>query len=441
LKEDYFHFIGHAVFVCPDWDLNEPRKIRLVWNIPADDWNLANSFAVGQRSQMIERSLNEFCHAVFMGGDITVHEVDIYGCPLYISIQGQYRFDSNDFYDMVGKTARAVREYWQDYRFPYFLVTMIPTNQPCCSQGGTGLTNSYSLFISEEIDDVDDMKFLLTHEIFHVWNGRKIQREEPEELVYWFAEGFTDYFTRLILLRAGLITMPEYIDDVNSTIAELYESPARNITNRRILEKTHVDYTVECIPYLRGDLLALRWDARIKKTGSGNSLDNLMKDLLAAAVQSGVLVSAANIDSLISPYLPGGAMPDIRDYIDKGRMIPISSDALGPCAHLDTAECTPFDLGFTYERPPEGESWKIFGVDPDGPAYAAGLRNGQILLGRSITWNDTKKPVVLKIRDQNGVESILEYLPEGKSFSVPQFVFDSAAYNADSSYCHEWFGY
>jgi len=441
LGSDFFHFIGHGLFVYPDWDLEKTREIRVTWNNLPATWNLANSFGVGDTDQTVQCSLDELCHAVYMGGNIRVHQIDVMGRPVFTSIIGDWQFQVDDFDTLVGKTVRAVREYWNDFEFPFFLVTMIPTDQPCCSKGGTGLSDSYGLFVSAETEDLDDLKFLLAHELFHTWNGRKIQRQHPEELVYWFAEGFTDYFTLLILLRSGLITLQEYIEDVNRTLVNLHESPARNITNQEILERTHKDQIVERIPYLRGDLVALRWDAAIKRvTGGTFSLDNLMKDLLNAAINSGTLVSSQSIDSLIRPYLRDGVVDDIQSFIDSGKTVVLSDSDLGPCVSLDTVEISPFDLGFCYSKPKEGDPWMISGVDPEGPAFAAGLRDGQTLEGRSIHWNQTEKPVVLQVRNKNGELKEIKYYPKGKPFPVPQFRLDLNEYKTDSSACLKWFG-
>jgi predicted metalloprotease with PDZ domain len=76
---------------------------------------------------------------------------------------------------------------------------------------------------------------------------------------------------------------------------------------------------VERIPYLRGDLLALRWNAAIKRSSGGTySIDNLMADLLAAATSAGIVVSADNIDTLIRPYLTNGVRKDIQKYVEEG---------------------------------------------------------------------------------------------------------------------------
>ncbi|MEZ5359703.1 MAG: hypothetical protein R3F48_12870 [Candidatus Zixiibacteriota bacterium] len=433
-RADLFHCIGHAVFAYPDWNLYESLDIELNWeNIPPG-WKLSNSFGINDEHQNITRNLDDFCHTIFLGGNIQQHRIDISGYPVNIAIYGEWAFDISEFNRQIDKSMHAVRGFWNDYDFPYFLVTLLPTDEPCCSKGGTGLIDSYALFVSQDFPDASGLIKLLTHELFHTWNGRKIRRQAPEELVYWFAEGFTDYYTRLILYRAGLMTLSEYIEDINSTIVDLYQSPARNVINNAILENNHQDKDIEKIPYIRGDLLALRWDTMIINSSAGKyNLDNLMKDLLRAAELDGVVVSADNIDSLIRPYLSSGVSSDIEYFVDSGHTVVIPSDGLGALGILDTVKITPFDLGFVYQKPPEGAPWIISGVDIDGPAYTAGLRDGQILKGRSIYWNNIDKPVELKIIDSNGQAIDISYLPVGKPIPIPQYRLASSA-TMDSSH-------
>lgn len=57
----------------------------------------------------------------------------------------------------------------------------------------------------------------LAHEFFHSWNGHAIQAEDYASS-RWFAEGFTEYFANLALVRQGLISDDLYIKKMEKVL-------------------------------------------------------------------------------------------------------------------------------------------------------------------------------------------------------------------------------
>jgi predicted metalloprotease with PDZ domain len=301
LDPAYFHFFGGGIFVHPDWKTDVARKITLSWkNIPKG-WTIANSFGANQAVQDFQSSIDKFNQAVYVGGDFRVYGLEIKGRPLSIAMRGRWLFSDPDFTRLAGKIVRAGRDFWEDHEFPYFLITLLPTDEPCCDLGGTGLTNAFALFVSSGVDiGMGKLEYTLAHELFHAWNGIKIRRQEPDELLYWFSEGFTVYYTSLLNLRAGLITLNEHVSKYNEVISRYYASPVRNEDNERIRKDFWNDSYVEKLPYQRGAILAHNWNAAIKRESGGHfSLDDVMRDLLRAALSQGTRVSPRGLDSLM----------------------------------------------------------------------------------------------------------------------------------------------
>lgn len=437
IKNSYYHFIGYGVFVFPEWDEKVTREISIEWLGIPENWVIANSFGVRNNCHLLNISISQLCHAAYMAGDFRIYDLNVKGYPIYIAQRGNWRFQSDDFIEMVESVAYAVRSFWDDYDFPFFLVTLIPTDNTN-SKGGTGLTNSLEIFVSPDHNSASDLKFLLAHELFHTWNGRKIKRKEPEELVYWFSEGFTNYYTRLILLRNSLITLEEFIYDYNQTLINYFSSPVINATNEEIYLYTHSNNQMEKLPYLRGDIIAFRWNNLIKEASDYN-LDNVMFDLLHLANDLNMVVSAENLNLLISKYLERGVKHEIEQFIDKGQIIIPGANDLGPCVELTNIEYHKFDIGFEYEKINNYKNWHVTKVNPLGPAYKAGLRPNQIIVGRSIYWNQTDKPVKIKIEHNNGVVEILEYMPYGEKLIIPQYKLNIQMYKENPRGCLDWF--
>lgn len=438
LQEDYFHFIGEGFFVHPDWDDERPRLIALRWNNLPEGWTLSHSFGTGQHAQIINKSLGQLRRAVYAGGDFRVKKTLVRGRPLYVSLRGRWNFSDRAFSDLAKKVVEVQRRFWKDYDFPYFLITLIPTSQPRCSYGGTGLTDSFATFISTDKPVNFSLKHLLAHELFHTWNGAKIPPRQPEELLYWFSEGFTDYYTRLLLLRAGLITLKEYFNDYNKAILDYYTSPRREVGNRTILKRYWRDQEMRRLPYRRGDIIAHNWNARIRIASRGRySLDDVMADLFQAACERGALVSAPLVCKLVGAYLKHGVREDIKQHIDSGALISPDKSALGPVAELRMTEICKFDLGF---ESVESALGRFVGTVREGTvAFRAGLRKGQRILEARVFYGDPARMVQLRIRDSTG-QRLVKFYPAGEKLKVPQYVLPERMAEKDLMACRSWFG-
>jgi hypothetical protein len=83
------------------------------------------------------------------------------------------------------------------------------------------------------------------------------------------------------------------------------------------------------------------------------------------------------------------------------------------------ADVPTFDLGFDFAA--SRAAGKVMGVRLEGPAYAAGLRDGQLLRGRiSVTNNDSQSAAVFGIRDDAG-EREVQFFPKGPPVQAWQY--------------------
>ena len=92
-----------------------------------------------------------------------------------------------------------------------------------------------------------------------------------------------------------------------------------------------------------------------------------------------------------------------------------------------------FDLGFDLGA--STASSTITGVEPDGPAFQAGLRNGQRLSGRlSVYNNEPEKAAIVTIQSGDDRKTI-EYYPRGKPISVMQYHLNQKEYAENPGNC------
>lgn len=335
IERKFFHVLGETFFVYPDWDANSEFTFRISWNKFPAKWNIATSFGINQKQQDVKLPLWKFRHTVFMGGIFNIERRMIHNNPVYVAIKGKYEFPTEQFVDMVQTILLEERTFWNDFNFPFFLITVIPI-EGNNDQGGTGRVNSFSLFLSEDRQIDYRMKRLLAHEIFHTWLGEKINLAGPESLLYWFSEGFSDYYARLLLLRAGLISLEEYITEYNKVLNQYFKSPVRYVKNDRIADGFWNNSDLNKLPYLRGDILAHNINyAIMKNSGWKKNLDDLMRDLFKRSQEEGMLVSAGSLNNLIRFYGGDQILADVMKVLNSGAAIKSNPDALGSCVEME----------------------------------------------------------------------------------------------------------
>jgi len=437
ITPEYFQFFGHNAFVYPREAKDQPRRFDLIWkNFPAS-FVLANSFSAEDKEQALKTRASSLKQAVYVGGDYRLKRTEVRGKPLVVAIKGTWKFSDEEFYTATAKVIENERAFWHDDDFPYYFVALAPDPfNTKGSAGGTGLTNSFVMNITGEFTLQNKIIPLLAHEFFHTWNGNKIQGPEPEALYYWFSEGFTDYYSRLLNLRAGLIPLADYVKDVNEQIFFYYTSPVRSAANSRIEKDFWKNADVGMLPYYRGDFLAMNWDTKIKNDTKGSqSLDGFMKSLLAKAQKRGPAVDNATIVAMLSKDIPS-VQGDLRAYIQQGNMITPDEKALGPCVKRGFISIGKFDHGFDREK--TYASGIVTGLKNGTPAHKAGLREGMKLLDRDMV-NPPFTESRMKVMD-HGSERWISFLPLGrKKYLMPHFVLDEKMFQKDPDKCLAWF--
>jgi predicted metalloprotease with PDZ domain len=321
------------------------------------------------------------------------------------------------------------REFFDDYDYPFYLITLIPVGKAGTgsrSLGGTGLTNSFSLCMIPETPLRGDfgqglnVAALLAHEMFHQWDGQTILPVEPEQLCYWFTEGFTDFYMRRLLYRNGLASNEDYAAHVNKKLADLWTTEVRNAPNERILADFWKSDAVKRLPYVRGDVVAMIVDYGIRVHSNGKrSLDDLMRELVRDGKSHHGKVSTDLLLERFAKYAGPDVAAQVRSIIVEGTTPALAPDTFAPCFTVEEREITPFELGFDFAQTREARV--ITGLVPGSAAAQSGLQEGQKVGGWSVVYGDVSRPVVMTILE-NGERREIEYQPRGAAIRVPQIV-------------------
>lgn len=183
-----------------------------------------------------------------------------------------------------------------------FLFHFAPKNE----MGGDGMEHLTSTQIIETDllstkDGYDGAIGTASHEFFHVWN---VKRLRPVGLGPWdftkpvntrglfIAEGFTNYYGKMLMQRAGVWTEKQLLESYSRTITGVDNSPGSKLMSAeessviapfldrasRVQNTNLAATTVSYYP--KGELVALALDLMIRKRSGGRkSLDDVMRKM------------------------------------------------------------------------------------------------------------------------------------------------------------------
>jgi predicted metalloprotease with PDZ domain len=237
---------------------------------------------------------------------------------------------------------------------------------------------------------------LLSHELFHAWNGKRIAppvlldfdyRQEAYTRSLWVVEGITSYYDRWALRSARVITGKSYLEKVLDDWTRLLAIPGRN---RQSLEASSFDAWIKLYKpdesnlnttvsyYLKGGLVMFALDLYLRRHSDGaRSLDQVLQALWRDFGARGVgypenleeiFTAAAGVDlhEAFATWIRGTSDPDlVQELGHVGIELRRSYDS------AQTADgATPAWLGITTA------GCKISGVLDETPAQASGLSPG-----------------------------------------------------------------
>ncbi|HEY3037160.1 MAG TPA: PDZ domain-containing protein [Pyrinomonadaceae bacterium] len=248
---------------------------------------------------------------------------------------------------------------------------------------------------------------LVAHEFFHLWNVKRIRPDalgpfdytkENYTKLLWVAEGFTDYYARLVLRRAGLISDKEFLKENARAFQNLQNTPGRLVMSAEESSfdtwikyyrqdensvNSQVDY------YDKGAILGLLLDLQIRRQSRGTkSLDDVMRYLYAEFYkknrnytpqnfqQASELMAESSLESFFAKYVRG------RDELDYDSALAAAGLRLDRTAAADgtKAVAKPY-LGADLAQ--EGERLLVRKVYAGAPAYEQGLNTGDQIVALS----------------------------------------------------------
>ncbi len=410
VQPSFFHLIGHALFVLPKGDTHRLATFA-VRGLPPN-WTLASTLTDGDS----KLTLDDIDSSITVGGDFRVTIPKTSRGLVRIAIRGDWEFTDAEFAGDTARILQAERNYWHDQESP-FLVTVLPlAGGQFLSSGGTGLNAGFGFFATPNVPMSSNTR-TLAHENMHTWIPQLIGGlpDKDEAGGYWLSEGFTDFFSRRVLLRAGILSLADYVKVMNDTLYAYDTSSVRSVFNAQIIKDFWNDDYIQQLPYQRGFLLATMWNSQHRGV-----MDAVIHDMRERAKSTPAGTTALDLFPQTMKDHGLEVSADIARFIEHGEQVWLPADAFPACGRV-AVENLP---GFSYGFDPVATATAgrvITGIDPSGPAYAAGLRNGmKIVKHLSPPSKDPRDALAYEVSDNAGTLTI-HYFPTSKTrFRVQQ---------------------
>lgn len=234
-------------------------------------------------------------------------------------------------------------------------------------------------------------QYLLSHEYFHAWNVKRIRPAAMWPYAYdrpqytpllWVSEGITDYYSNLVLVRAGVQPEPTLWQSVANAIGNVESVPPAAV------EDTSVDTWIDPVGipgnyyYDKGKALGLLLDALIRDATDGEKgFDDVLLRLWRDHYLEGEGFDTDDILTYIAEHLGEERTEAFyHRYIDGREPLPYEETlALIGLAYAERTDHVPF-LGVATVPVEQGEGVVVQSVTPGSSADEAGLQEGDLLL-------------------------------------------------------------
>lgn len=305
----------------------------------------------------------------------------------------------NEYFNKVIKIVKAQRDVYGELpTFDFGEYTFLSCYMPNASGDGMEHRNSTYVVSSKPLDRPlgETSIGTISHEFFHAWNVERIRPKALEPFDFedanmsgelWFAEGFTSYYTNLMLTRAGLRTDAQYIEGLDGGVNFVSNSPGRTFFNpiEMSYRAPFVDAASSIDPtnnsnifisyYTYGSVIGLALDMSLRTMSDDLNLDDFMKLVWTKFGKTEIPYTVRDLESVLIEYAGEDfAKEFFGSYIFDSQLPNYSSLFKKMGVSYELANPGKADLGGTIRE--NNGVWKLTSNARMGsPLYKAGIES------------------------------------------------------------------
>jgi len=402
IDETHAHLNMPATFMYAP-ELSD-REIEIDFKTREDlTWKVATQLPLVSGTKYTAPNLQYFMDSPTEISDFHLREFQVDGQAVQLALHHNGSEKETDtYFEKVKKTVLAEKEVFGELpKFDFGKYRFLACYIPNASGDGMEHRNSTILTSTRSLAEggMEQNIGTVSHEFFHAWNVERIRPKDLEPFDFskanmtgalWFAEGFTSYYTSLILCRAGLISPKKYIEGLTGTFNYVWNSPGRQFFNPTEMsyQAPFVDAATSVDPvnrnntfisyYSYGSVLGLALDLSLRQKNL--NLDDYMKLVWHTYGKKEIPYSIANLQETLNSYAGNGFGNNFfNKYVHKSGIpdYKMLFESVGVVLKQNTEE--PY-FGANVSLDGDGNGELKGNSKMGSPAYKAGLGSGDVIV-------------------------------------------------------------
>ena len=265
-------------------------------------------------------------------GEFAEAGFELDGVQYEIVYEGPHAFDPMVLVGPLRRIVMAATDLWGRPPLERYVFQYLETDADFLN----GLEHGNSTIITGPISDParwDGLLCITTHEFFHLWNVKRLRPEgfgpfdytrEAHTTALWVAEGFTEYYTDVLMRRAGLHTAESFLGSIASNVQQLEAMPGRR--NMSLEEASWTTWHFgddrwngALNYYVKGYLLGVALDLALRgRSANEISLDDVMRGMWAEYGSKGINYRPEDVCAM-SEQLLGASLDSFWKHHLRGR--------------------------------------------------------------------------------------------------------------------------
>jgi predicted metalloprotease with PDZ domain len=248
--------------------------------------------------------------------------------------------------------------------------------------------NSHLGIYSPFIVDHEFLPSITAHEIFHLWNVKRLRPadmtpyryDRPQPTTWlWVSEGITDYYADVAQVRGGIIDSTQFVELVSGKIGEVAAAPDVALEDASLSAWIRPTDGTHYLYYPEGSVTGFALDILIRDASdNARSLDTVMRDVYTTTFKAGRGFTAQDWWGAVQ-RAAGRSLSDFNArYIDGRESLPWST--ILPLAGLRMNVDSIREPWIGVSTNADSGGIMVMDIEPEGAAKAAGVEVGDYLV-------------------------------------------------------------